>query len=273
MARLRAGDAAGRHRRRGVLRGAFVALGLVLLLAGCRLDVDVATVVGADGRGSVTVTVRADDDLLAKAPGVLADLRLDDLKAAGWTVSGPVATADGGAALTLAKPFASPAEATQVLAEVSGPSGPLQGMVVAQQRVGTLLTTSFGGQAQLPGLDAFADPQLVAALGAVPLADRVTPEQLAAGFGLTVRASLPGTITSTTGTATDGAVTWQPPMQPGVVTPLAAQADQRDPDPVAARRRETWANRAFWAWLGLVALAAVAGVLWWWRRRGHHSPI
>ena len=139
-----------------------------------------------------------------------------------------------------------------------------------QQRLGAQLTTTFSGQAQLPGLQVFSDPQLVAALGGQPLADRVTPAQLAAGFGLTVRASLPGTATSGTGTVSGGTVTWQPPMQPGVVTPLNAQALHQDADPVAARHRETWANRAFWAWLGLVALVAVVAVVWWLRRRHRH---
>jgi cobalamin biosynthesis Mg chelatase CobN len=239
----------------------------VLVLAGCRLDVDVSTTIGEDGHGSVTVTLQADAELLARAPGALADLRLDDLKAAGWTASGPTVAASGGATLTLSKPFATPEQATQVLAEVSGTNGPLQGMAVAQQRLGTRLTTSFSGQAQPPGLEGFADPQLVAALGGVPLADRVTAEQLAAGFGLTVRAWLPGTVVSTTGAASDGTVTWQPVMQPGVVTPLTAQAEHRDPDPVAAHTRETWANRAFWAWLGVLAVAAVVGIVWWGRRR------
>ena len=238
--------------RRGVLRGAFVALGLVIVLAGCRLDVDVATMIGEDGHGTVTVTVRADAELLARAPGVLADLRLDDLKAAGWTVAGPATAADGRRRAHARQAVRPPRTATKVLAEVSGPNGPLQQHGRRSAAAGhTAHDDASAARPSCPGLQAFSDPQLVAALGGV--AARRPGDARAAGRGFRAdRAGLrcPARRRATTGTVGDGTVTWQPPMQPGVVTPLTAQAEHRDADPVAARHRETWANRAFWAWLG-----------------------
>ena len=87
----------------------------VLALAGCRLDVGVDVAMQADGSGTVTVTATADAELVAAAPSALADLRLDDIRAAGWTVADPAKGADGSLALTLTKPFRTPAEATAIL--------------------------------------------------------------------------------------------------------------------------------------------------------------
>jgi hypothetical protein len=245
-------------------------LGLLILLAGCRLDVDVATTVAEDGSGTVVVTVHADDELLAAAPGLVADLRLDDLAAAGWTVDGPESAAGDGTRLVLTKPFASPEQANLVLAEVGAP---LQ-VALAQAREFALVRTTVTGAVTGTDLDAFADAELVQALGgAVPLAGRVTPEQLAAGFGLTVGFSLPGEVVAANGTVDQGNVAWQPSMAPGSVTPLEAAAELRDEGALAARDRESLARRGLWAWGGLVALVAVVGAMVWWiRGRRHRRP-
>ena len=143
-------------------------LGLLILLTGCRLDVDVATTVAEDGSGTVVVTVHADDELLAAAPGLVADLRLDDLTAAGWTVDGPVSAAGDGTRLVLTKPFASPEQANLVLAEVGAP---LQ-VALAQAREFALVRTTVTGAVTGVDLDAFADAELVQALGGEAAARR-----------------------------------------------------------------------------------------------------
>ena len=130
------------------------------------------------------------------------------------------------------------------------------------------MRTTVDGVVTAVDLDAFADAELVQALGgAVPLVGRVTPEQLTAGFGLTVGFSLPGEVVAANGTVDQGTVSWQPSMAPGTVTPLQAAAELRDEDALAARDRESWARRGLWAWVGLVALVAVAGAIVWWIRR------
>ncbi|MGB1824141.1 MAG: hypothetical protein ACPHO9_06125, partial [Ilumatobacteraceae bacterium] len=59
------------------------------LLSACRLDVDVAVTMDADGSGSVRVRAVADAELVAAEPGVVEGLAVDDLRAVGWTVTGP----------------------------------------------------------------------------------------------------------------------------------------------------------------------------------------
>ncbi len=56
-----------------------------------------------------------------EAPGLAEDLRFDDAVAAGWTVEGPTATADGGLGVVLAHPVTSAAEATNLLASLGPP--------------------------------------------------------------------------------------------------------------------------------------------------------
>ena len=89
---------------------------LAVVLAGCRLDIGVDVAMQPDGSGVVTVTATADPELVAKAPSALADLRLDDIRQAGWTVTSPTKGADGAMAVTLSKPFRTPVEAGAVLA-------------------------------------------------------------------------------------------------------------------------------------------------------------
>jgi len=120
-------------------------VGAVALLAGCRLDLNVAVDLAADGTGTVRVTATADADLLARAPNAVTDLRLDDAKAAGWTVTGPTATESGGAQVVLTKAFGSPEQATAILAEINGPSGPLRGLTLSQAREFAAVTSSFTG--------------------------------------------------------------------------------------------------------------------------------
>jgi len=77
------------------------ALAAVLILSGCRLTANVTITMNADGSGVVAVDLVADADLLAKAPAAVSDLRLDDARQAGWEVTGPAPTPDGGSSIRL----------------------------------------------------------------------------------------------------------------------------------------------------------------------------
>ena len=240
------------------------------VLAGCRLDVGVDVAMQPDGAGTVTVTATADPELVAKAPSAFADLRLDDIRQAGWTVTGPNNNPDGSMVLTLSKPFRSPAEAGAVLSELNGPNGPLHGLAVTLDRSFAVVDSSFTGTVQLTGgLAAFSDDALVQALGgSTPLANLVT-QPVDQVLGLTVTARLPGRVTSANGTvAPDGAsVTWRPPLADGVATPLDAHFQLVDQGAKDARRRSQLAWGALAVYLGLLLLVVALGALLLRRRR------
>ena len=246
------------------------ALCAVGLLAGCRLDVNVTVDAGADGSGTVTVTATADAELLARAPGAAEDLRFDDARAAGWTVTGPTPTESGGAQVVLTKPFGTPEQATAILAEINGPSGPLRDLAVTQRREFARVTTEMTGQVRLDGgVGAFADDALVQVAGKVPLADQVAASgvPLDQALGLTVTVELPGTVTGTNGTAAGGSVTWSPSLADGVATPLQAEALQEDTAALRASDVERWTVWGMIGWGVLFALIVLFVLLRTWRRR------
>ena len=109
------------HRMRRVL----VFLLAALVLSACRIDSTVTLKVQPDGSGVITLAVVADAAVVKAAPGLAADLRLDDAAAAGWTVDGPKPTDGGGLQVTLTHPFTTVQEATALLQSINGSGGPL----------------------------------------------------------------------------------------------------------------------------------------------------
>jgi hypothetical protein len=235
---------------------------LIAVLAGCRLDVGVDVAMQPDGSGTVTVTATADAELVAKAPSALADLRLDDIRQAGWTVTGPTKAPDGAMTMTLAKPFGTPAEASAILAELNGPNGPLHGVALSIDRSFATVTSSFTGSSQLTGgLAAFSDDGLVQALGGgTPLANLVA-QPVDQVLGLTVTARLPGRITTTNGAVAPDrtSVSWKPSLADGVATPMEARFERADQGAKDARQ---W-SRLAWGALAvyLAALVVVVAVV------------
>ncbi|CAB4884954.1 unannotated protein [freshwater metagenome] len=199
---------------------------IAVLCVSCRVDVDVNLTVQPDGSGIVTITAAADAAVVDQAPGLAADLRFDDVRAAGWTVTGPTAEANGGLRVVLTQAFATPAQANQILAGVSGPNGPLVGITLARKRAGGTTTFRLNGTLQVTGgLGAFTDENLLAAVGATPFADELAASQVAPAdaVGITFDAVLPGTVKSTTGAETPGRLTWKVPADgaPGAVDTVA----------------------------------------------------
>jgi hypothetical protein len=152
------------------LARAALALGGLWALAGCRVDAAVHVTAERDGSGTIEVVATADAELVAAAPGLAEDLRTADLVAAGWVVVPPAPTADGGLTVSFTHEFATPEEATALLAQVGGPSGPFQELTLAQDRSSTRVETSFDGAIIVPGPEAFADADLIQRLSGAPLA-------------------------------------------------------------------------------------------------------
>ena len=174
---------------------------LVAVLAGCHVSVDIDVQMTDDGSGTITITVVADKAVVDKAPGLVGDLRLDDVRAAGWAVEGPTATPDGGLQVVLSQPFSTPAQANAILANVNSPAGPLVGITFGRVRGDDATTFTINGTLQITGgLDAFTDADLLAVVGATPYANQLAAASIAPTDAATITftAGLPGDVQSTT---------------------------------------------------------------------------
>lgn len=242
---------------------AVAAVAAVVVLASCRVDVDVIVQIGPDGTGEVVITATADAEVVQQAPGLAEDLRFDDATAAGWVVDGPGQTEDGGMTVTLRRPVTSIEDANNVLASLGAPFVDVRFERVVDEDDPERVTLTLAGQLQLAdGFESFADADLVAATGGAPYADQLaaagaTPTE---SLGITLRAELPGAIESTTGEAAGNTVTWDAPLD-GAAQDLATTAEQR-PD-----RGPAWAGPLSWlalllllVWLVVVGLVGVAVV-------------
>jgi hypothetical protein len=214
-----------------VIRRLALALALLGVVAGCRVDVTVDLVFGEDGTGELTVRAVADAEVVQQAPGLADDLRFDDAVAAGWVVEGPTATDTGGLAITLRHPVTSAEEASNLLASL-GP--PFDGVRLERTPSpdGEETAVVLSGQLTLPaGFDSFADADLLAAVGGTPYADDLaaagaTPE---GSMSMGLRAELPGEVEETTGREEDGSLAWDAPLD-GTSAAVTARTVQRPAD-------------------------------------------
>lgn len=240
----------------GVMRGRLLVLvaALLLVATGCRLDVDVAVTMERDGSGTVTVTATADAELVARAPGLAADLRLDDLTAAGWVAAGPTETDDGGLRITLTHDFASPAEATALLASLNGRGGPFQGVALTREVDGKRVAYEASGNLQLTGgIDAFADEHVQALGAGTPFAATLAAEGVALpdALAITLQLQLPVEATTTNGTREGDAVWWEVPLD-GNATQVDAAAST-NPSSAAKRVLALLVLGVLIAWIGIAA--------------------
>jgi hypothetical protein len=238
-----------------VRRVLFVVLAM-LALAACKVDTRVDVAVQPDGTGTITLTAVADAELVQKTPGLAEDLRFDDVTAAGWAVDGPGPTADGGLKVTVTHSFATVEEATALLQSLNGPDGPLHGAAIGRTVTADDITTTLSGTISVSnGLDAFADPDVLAAIGGSPYAADLASSNLrpADVITFTFAADLPGNVTSSTvasGTANAGetGLVWSVPLD-GTTADLATTS-------VLAQG----SGGGVWGIVAKVALAAL--VLW-----------
>lgn len=230
-------------------------------LAGCRLEVAVDTEVERNGAGVVRVEVRADAELLARAPTALSDVRLDDLRATGWTAAGPESSPYGSAVVRLEKPFASPEEGAAILRSLNGPQGPLHDVTLVSTVDGDDEAVQLNAVARLDGgVEAFADSALVQAAGGVPFAGGVPVGE---GLGLTFSVAVPGEVVAPGAVVEDGRATWTAPLAPGQATVLSARGEWSASGPARFRTIATAALIA----LAVYAMGLMAFVVWRARRR------
>jgi hypothetical protein len=139
---------------------------VAVVVMGCQAKLTVHTTVDADGSGTVEVGVGLDAEAAAEAGDLAAQLRVDDLRAAGWTVTDPALGDDGYTWVRATKPFADPAAASAVLDEVNGADGAFGGWTVTRSSSPLRTSYSVTGDVDLTkGLETFSDAQLDQALG------------------------------------------------------------------------------------------------------------
>ncbi len=213
-----------------VIRRLVALLACTVALVACQVDVTVDVVVEPDGTGQIAVTVVADQDVLDQVPTLVEDLVLDDVIEAGWSIDGPRAPDDGsgGLFLQMTHPFRSQGEATNLLQSL-GP--PFTQMELGRGTNGDITTNQLGGRLVLSGFDAFADTDLVAAVGGQPFADQIAASGAtpADSFNVTLQALLPGVIEGEqTNVAADanGILTWEL-ADDGTPTLILAQSTQQ----------------------------------------------
>ena len=138
----------------------------MVLLTGCHVKVQVDATVERDGSGSVTVAVGLDHDAMGKVGDLREQLHVDDLKAAGWTVTGPTPADDGYTWVRATKHFATPSQLGEVMSEVNGPDGMFRDWKVTKSSSPWSTSWNATGTIDLSkGVSSLSDPQLDKALG------------------------------------------------------------------------------------------------------------
>ena len=249
-----------------------VALGSVL--AACRVDVAVDVVMNDDGSGSVTVTAVADAEVVQRSPNLATDLRFADLQAAGWVVDGPTQTPAGGIQVVLTHTYQSPDEATALIAQLGGGSGPFTGITFGREVDDSTTTYTLNGQLLVTGgLEAFSDPALTAAVGATPYATEIAGAGLAPAdaIGITFSASLPGDVDNTTAAEGSDGLRWTVPFE-GPAVDVSTLTESKDSRNSWASPLATGAKIALFVWIAVAICFIVYVMLMRRRQRIENQP-
>jgi hypothetical protein len=214
-------------------RLALLALALVLLASSaCRLRTEVTVDVQPDGSGTIGVNVALDADAMSRVPGLEQELRLDDLEATGWTITGPALEADGMTWIRASKPFATPEEAGAVLHEVSGDNGPFREFAVTREQSFARTTFGFDGVVDFTaGLDSFGDDALADALDGQALGEAQAAiedrlgEALDQVFRFQVIVRLPGSVDSNAPSTLENGAAWEPRLSSDGPVELTATSE------------------------------------------------
>jgi hypothetical protein len=202
----------------------------LLSLAACEVETTVGIDADADGTGRVQVEVALDREAAERVPDLADQLRVDDLRAAGWEVGRPEKDDDGGVTVEAAKRYRTPAEATQAVEELSGPNGPFRAFRLRRERSFLRTRTEFAGTVDLSGgVEGFGDDTLRERLGGSALGfdpadlERRLGQPLSRIFTFRVVARLPGDVSSNAPTTADNGAVWRPALGERVVLQATAE--------------------------------------------------
>jgi hypothetical protein len=241
------------------------ACALVLTTTACQAVTRVTVAAGPAGDGTVSVSLSLDKAAASQFSNLAGQLRLDDLRRAGWTVAAPPPAPDGSETVTVSERFRNPAGASILLGQLSGPTGPFHALRLARHHALFSTRTAVSGTVDLrAGVDAFADTRLAQQLGVPSISSALAElhQSGAADPGLRIEVAthLPGNVQANT-RVSGGTAVWPAPL--GATLTLTATASQRN-----------WLNvgLALVCVLCLLALVAVgAGRMGMGRRRGRRD--
>jgi hypothetical protein len=163
--------------------------------------------------------VGLDADAARRVPNLRTDLKVDDLRKAGWTIVGPRKEDDGRTWIRASKPFTDPRDATEVVEQISGRNGPFTDFRLTRNRSFLTTRTNFTGTVDLSaGVEAFGDDQLRARLGGSSIG--VDPQKLEQQLGqvldriftFRVQTRLPGKVDSNAPLEADQGAEWRPKL-------------------------------------------------------------
>lgn len=172
---------------------------------------------GSDGRGTVRASVALDDDAVRMFGDLARELRVDDLRQAGWDVEGPEKEDDGLTWVRASRSFDGADEANTFLGQLSGPGGPFRDLRLTRSRSLLRSTTRLTGTVDLgAGLSGFADSDFAARVGeTLPLEVSRLRAELGPDADQKLRvafeARLPGDAEAN-GRQEGGRAVWQPPL-------------------------------------------------------------
>ncbi len=232
---------------------------LVVVATACRLDVSTTVDVAQNGSGRITLVAVADAELVQRAPELKEGIAADDLRTRGWTVGTPTPLPDGGVQVIIERSFATPAEATELLAGLSGEAGPFHDLTLT--RSGSIAASTFDVTGELRvdgGLAAFADAEIVELVGSVPFDDILTTQErtLADTMSLSLATRLPGDVSATSGAVDENLVRWDVPLD-GSSVAVQAQSRNFDVGALLGRIIAIVAFVALVAWLIGMAVVTV----------------
>jgi hypothetical protein len=245
---------------------------LAVMTVGCRMDVAVSIQMEPDGTGQVSVEIVLDRALTDAVPPGSDLLLLDDARDAGWEITGPLPTQDGGTEITLTKATSTLEDLAAALVTV-GPPLILESVERRPNSSGDLLSeiiNSFSLRAALTdgdtteGFGVFSDPALNSVIGGIPFEEELAAVDAtpARTMGLVVRIDAPGQVSSHNGELIAGdnqrsLVEWAVPLD-GSVTEIMMTTVQR-PDGAP------WAGglaRVLLTVLGIWVAISVAFIAW-----------
>jgi hypothetical protein len=233
----------------------------LLLCSACQVTIAVGIDAKQNGSGVVRAGVGLDDDALHQIPDLAQQLRVDDLKKAGWTIVGPRKEHDNRTWVRATKAFANPAGAAKAMTELNGPSGPFKDFHLNVKHEFLRTKSSFSGTVDRVGAKGLADQRLQQQLGGAGVDTNVLEQQLNQLIDRTLRTevvlSLPGSISSNAPTEISGGVLWHP--KAGEQAHLAASSTAWNLRPII---------------FGAIAVVlAIAAIVVWRRSRRGRVPV